>query len=133
MSVSRINVESLKATGISSNRTIIDTRNTNRIHTFVALLNEREPVENKINLLIESGRQDLYYGSRCKDISAIVDRITSMLAMHAASQFSSIELAEMWINAQIEQLNGRELATLANKAIEECASADHWYTFEKQW
>jgi hypothetical protein len=133
MSVSRINVESLKATGISSNRTIIDTRNTNRIHTFVALLNDREPVENKINLLIESGRQDLYYGSRCKDISAIVDRITSMLAMHAASQFSSIELAEMWINAQIEQLNGRELATLANKAIEECASADHWYTFEKQW
>ena len=133
MSVSRINVESLKATGISSNRTIIDTRNTNRIHTFVALLNDREPVKNKINLLIESGRQDLYYGSRCKDISAIVDRITSMLAMHAASQFSSIELAEMWINAQIEQLNGRELATLANKAIEECASADHWYTFEKQW
>lgn len=133
MSVSRINVESLKANGISSNRTIIDTRNTNRIHTFVALLNDREPVENKINLLIESGRQDLYYGSRCKDISAIVDRITSMLAMHAASQFSSIELAEMWINAQIEQLNGRELATLANKAIEECASADHWYTFEKQW
>ena len=133
MSVSRINVESLKATGISSNRTIIDTRNTNRIHTFVALLNDREPVENKINLLIESGRQDLYYGPRCRDISAIVDRITSMLAMHAASQFSSIELAEMWINAQIEQLNGRELATLANKAIEECASADHWYTFEKQW
>jgi len=133
MSVNRINVNNLELVGISSIRQIIDTRNTNRIHTFVALLNDREPVEQKIQEWAKEGEENLYYGTRSKDVTAIVDRITSALAHHAVSSFDSELLAEMWINAQVEQMSGRELATLANIAIKDCASADHWYSFEKQY
>lgn len=129
---SRINVENIKINGISSSRTLIDTVNTNRIHTFVSLLNDREPVSEKVERWAEQG-ETVYYGRRCQDAEVITERITSAIAEYALTFFSNEQLAEMWVNAQVSHFTGRELAILTNNSIKECASADHWYTFEKEW
>lgn len=130
---SRINVETIEVVGSSSSSKLIDVRNTNRIQTFVALLTDRESVEDKVEALRKKNPTiGYYYGRRCKSVHDITNRITSALGSHADKLFSSELLAEMWINAQVEHLSGSELAKLTEMAIEDCAEADYHYSFVKE-
>ena len=37
------------------------------------------------------------------------------------------------INSFVDSLSGREMDMIILDALRDCASADHWYTFEKEW
>lgn len=120
----------VKCNGIShsfiseSNRSIIQTY----ISTYRQTTDFSEIVEN-----LEADGWNYYYGSRCKDDSTIAVRITSGLTEYAKNQWNNPELAEMWINAQIENISAKNMNILIHEALRDCSSADHWYMFEKEW
>lgn len=86
---------------------------------------------------------DFYAGRRFRDNETVVTRIASALTEAAAQEYlkkpshaiegSDIELLEMSILAFVDSLSGSEMDKLLVEGLRDCASADHWYTFEKQW
>jgi hypothetical protein len=39
----------------------------------------------------------------------------------------------MWMNAQINNMTAKDIITVLESALMDCATADHWYTFEKEY
>ena len=80
-------------------------------------------------------------GSRASDTDQIIDRMVSGLISYGLRKFAQNggtykahrELSEMWINAQINMMTAKDVITIMEKALVDCAEADHWYTYEKQW
>jgi hypothetical protein len=131
----KFNVEDIKCNGWGSYCTLISKENQNAIQTFVSVYRKAEDFENLVSeMAINRPSDDFYFGRRCKEDDTITGRITSALGSYAMLQWdNSKELAEMWINAQIEMFTGKVMATLVKDALRDCAGADHWYTFEKDW
>jgi hypothetical protein len=86
---------------------------------------------------------DFFAGRRFRDNEAVVARISSALTAAASAEYlkkpyheideNDISVLEMSILAFVESLSGSEMDKLLVEGLRECASADHWYTFEKQW
>lgn len=80
-------------------------------------------------------------GSRASDTDNIIDRMVSGLMSYGLLKFGQNggtykahrELSEMWINAQINTMTAKDIITIMEKALVDCAEADHWYTYEKEW
>ena len=80
-------------------------------------------------------------GRRASDTEQIIDRMVSGLMSYGLRKFAQNggtykahrELSEMWINAQINMMSAKDIITIMEKALIDCAEADHWYTYEKQW
>ena len=76
-------------------------------------------------------------GRRAGSTDEIIDRMVSGLLQYAYSKFSDYDgyrqLAEMWINAQIKMMTAKDFIIIMESVLMDCASADHWYTYEKQW
>lgn len=80
-------------------------------------------------------------GRRAGDIDEIINRIVSGLMSYGLRKFAENggtykahrELAEMWINAQIKMMTAKDIITITESALIDCATADYWYTYEKQW
>ncbi len=76
----------------------------------------------------------VYYGSRCEDDSTVAVRIFTGLTEYALHQFdNNRELAEMWLNANLDKITKEEANILLRDALRDCAESDHWYKFEKDW
>jgi len=76
---------------------------------------------------------ELYIGRRFSDPVAVTDRLATGLGAWANTQFNTAQEAAVGIRTFIETLSREDAITLVVEAHRECASADHWYTFEKQW
>ena len=86
---------------------------------------------------------DFFAGRRFRDNEAVVTRIAAALTEVAAREYlkkpyhaieeTDIELLEMSILAFVDSLSGSEMDKLLVEGLRDCASSDHWYTFEKQW
>lgn len=86
---------------------------------------------------------DFFAGRRFRDNESVVTRIAAALTAAAAQEYlkkpyhsieeTDIELLEMSILAFVESLSGSEMDKLLIEGLRDCASSDHWYTFEKQW
>ncbi len=86
---------------------------------------------------------DFYAGRRFLDNETVVTRISSALTAAASAEYfkkssheineNDISVLEMSILAFVESLSGSEMDKLLVEGLRDCASADHWYTFEKQW
>jgi hypothetical protein len=72
-------------------------------------------------------------GRRVSDIDSIITRMASGLMKYATSKFEDKLLAEMWINSQLDMMTAKQIITVMESALIDCATADHWYTYEKQW
>ena len=80
-------------------------------------------------------------GSRAGDTDNIIDRMVSGLTSYGLRKFAQNggtykahrELSEMWINAQVKMMSAKDIITIMEKALVDCAEADHWYTYEKVW
>ena len=70
-------------------------------------------------------------------MSAIVDQARKeYIEENGASDMSSDNmeiLLEGIITAWFETLSASEIDILITDGLRECASADHWYTYEKEW
>ena len=122
------NVNNVKCNGIG--RSLVSEENSKALLDFIT--SHRLTVD-FANLVDDLGR-DTYYGSRCKDDSTIAARMFTGLTAYALEQFDDNgELAGMWLNACLNKITIEELNTLFRDALRDCAEADHWYTFEKEW
>lgn len=64
------------------------------------------------NLLLNGLKGDFEFGNRYYDNETVLDRIES-----AATEYEFLENPDGWVM----------------DALRDCASADHWYTYEKQY
>jgi hypothetical protein len=76
-----------------------------------------------------------YFGTRFNDNNAITIRICSALVSESKIELRSADpdLIEGYIKTFIDSLKGSEMDELIIDGMRDCAGADHWYTFEKEW
>lgn len=98
-----------------------------------ALLQELED-SNRINMNWE-------VGSRTQNTQTIIDRMVSGLISYGLKKFGANggsykaqrEMAEMWVNSQIKMMTAKDIITIMEAAIIDCATADYHYAYEKMW
>ena len=79
------------------------------------------------------GQGDYHQGRRFLDIESNATRLITGLGNYCYSYLESEELIEMHLGAILSNLTLEEKTILVVDACRDCAGADHWYTFEKQW
>ena len=102
------------------------------IQTAISLFRMRF---NNGEILEKMPDSDYYFGSRFNDDEAVALRICSSLVSESKIELRSddADLIEGYIKSFIDSLNGTEMDQLIIEGLRECASADHYYKFEKQW
>jgi hypothetical protein len=133
-SAPKFNVSDVKCNGAGSYASLISEDNYNAIQTYVSVYRKVEDFRDLIVEMAQKTKEDALFGSRCMNDRAITDRIATALGDYAMGKWENIEaLAEMWINAQIAMFTGSTMTALVKDALRDCASADYWYAFEKDW
>lgn len=80
-------------------------------------------------------------GTRAGSTVEIINRMVSGLVTYGLKKFTTVspsyreqrELAEMWVNAQIKMMTAKDIITIMEKALIDCATADYHYAYEKMW
>lgn len=140
----QFNANEVKCNGnIGGCRQVLNQENNAKLLTFLnmhfmmtdkkALLQELED-NNMINMNWE-------VGTRCSDNQQILDRMVSGLITYGLKKFgqnggtykAQRELSEMWINAQVKIMSAKDIITIMEKALIDCATADYYYAYEKMW
>lgn len=118
---------------------LLNEDNRSTLTTFLKTHFMMAPQEVILQELQDSGilDQDWIVGRRASDIDSIITRMVSGLVEYGHTKFAEFtgtrELTEMWINAQIKIMSAKDIITVMESALMDCASADHWYKYEKQW
>jgi len=76
---------------------------------------------------------DYHQGRRFNSVEDNAYRLITGIAKHVSEYIPSSELVEMHVGAILPMLTMEEKVILVADACRDCASADHWYTFEKDW
>lgn len=76
---------------------------------------------------------DYYSGSRYNQIEDNAYRLVTGIARHVSTYLDTDELIEMHVGAVLNNLTMDEKVYMVLDALRDCASADHWYTYEKDW
>ena len=76
---------------------------------------------------------EYYAGSRYTRVEDNAYRLATGIAKQVSSYLDSDELIEMHVGAILNNLTIDEKVYMVLEALRDCASADHWYTYEKDW
>ena len=76
---------------------------------------------------------DYHQGTRFNSVEDNTYRLVTGIANHVSEYIPTSELIEMHVGAILPMLTMEEKVTLVADACRDCAGADHWYTFEKDW
>lgn len=76
---------------------------------------------------------EYYAGSRYQGVEDNAYRLVTGIAKHVSTYLKDDLLIEMHIGAVLNNLTIDEKVYIVLDALRDCASADHWYTFEKDW
>jgi len=76
---------------------------------------------------------DYHQGTRFNSVEDNAYRLITGIANHVSEYLPTSELIEMHVGAILTMLTMKEKVTLVADACRDCAGADHWYTFEKDW
>lgn len=85
------------------------------------------------SLASEDKSNDYHRGHRFEEVENNAYRLISGIARHCSTYLDSDELIEMHVPTVLKTLTIEDKITLVVDACRDCAGADHWYTFEKQW
>jgi hypothetical protein len=87
-----------------------------------------------MELAIELDPNDNYYsGRRFSSNEDLAIRLASGLGNYIFNEFQNEELTNLYIASLFSRLTYSEKQTLVADSARCCASADHWYEFEKEW
>ena len=81
----------------------------------------------------KEGWGEYHPGSRYTDLDSNASRLITGIAKHVYSYMQDDNLIEMHVGAVLDNLTVDEKVYMVLDALRDCASADHWYTFEKDW
>lgn len=133
----KFNASEVKCNGVyAGSMGILNEEDRSILRTFLKTHFMMAPQEVILKELSDSGLIDGEWmvGARVNSIDAIMSRMLSGLLEYATTEFDgNSTLAEMWINAQVKIMTAKEIITVMESALIDCATADHWYTYEKQW
>lgn len=132
----KFNAEEVVCNGILVGaRQVLTEDNYQTIKAFIKAHYMMSPPEIILEELNNSGmiQSDWMVGRRTSSLEDVITRMISGLYSYSQSKLNSRELAEMWMNAQIQMMSAKEIITVLEKALIDCATADYWYTYEKQW
>jgi hypothetical protein len=76
---------------------------------------------------------EYYAGSRYQGVEDNAYRLVTGIARHVSTYLKDDHLIEMHVGAILNNLTIDEKVYMVLDALRDCASADHWYTFEKDW
>ena len=76
---------------------------------------------------------EYYAGSRYQGVEDNAYRLATGIAKHVSTYLKDDLLVEMHVGAILNNLTIDEKVYMVLDALRDCASADHWYTFEKDW
>ena len=132
-------VENIKSNGISYNKPAKNVAE-GIILTAISLYRMRHTEKEIFDMFPEG---EYHSGTRFNDNKAVCTRICSALTTAARiSLFGTqlvvdmdekIPLFEGVIKSFVDSLSGKEMDIIILDGMKDCASADHWYTFEKDW
>ena len=71
--------------------------------------------------------------ARSNDVSSNATRLVTGIAKHVSTYLKEDHLIEMHVGAILNNLTIDEKVYMVLDALRDCASADHWYTYEKDW
>lgn len=133
----KFDVTKIKSNGITYTQdTYVNQETSNYIKTYLQtylMLNSVEDIVPRLNKENPDYGFGLHVGTRVKDTNTIMNRIVSAISEYASPKFEESILTQSWVSAQIQLCTAKELTTIIESAILDCAAADHWYTFEKEW
>jgi hypothetical protein len=138
----QFNAEEVKCNGtIGGAALVLNDMNKAKLTTFI---NTHFMMVDKQQLLQELEDSDMInmnweVGARAGSTVHILNRMVSGLMSYALFQFGKAggtykaqrELSEMWINAQVNNMTAKEIITILEKALIDCATADYYYSYEK--
>jgi hypothetical protein len=131
----KIEASNVKANGISCRNPWPDTSKIKPIiETAISvyrLRNTNEEIFESISKLSPNG--DFYAGVRFTDNEAVVMRCVSALNEAAFALTDNIEEAHELIYDFINNIGGKDMDIIILDSLMDCAGADHWYKYEKQW
>lgn len=81
----------------------------------------------------ENDRGPYYAGSRFNSVEDVTYRLVSALGNWSYKNVQDELLVEMNVKFIAETISEEDAITIVIDAHRDCASADHWYTFEKDW
>lgn len=76
---------------------------------------------------------EYYAGPRYNGVEDNAYRLVTGIAKHVSTYLKDDLLIEMHVGAVLNNLTIDEKVYMVLDALRDCASADHWYTFEKDW
>lgn len=76
---------------------------------------------------------EYYAGIRYQGVEDNAYRLATGIAKHVSTYLKDDLLIEMHVGAVLNNLTIDEKVYMVLDALRDCASADHWYTFEKDW
>tara|TARA_R110002033_G_C3755501_1_gene226678 strand:- start:148 stop:585 length:438 start_codon:yes stop_codon:yes gene_type:complete len=74
----------------------------------------------------------LHAGSITKDVNLLLENITSAIALHSVNKFEDPMMAMAFNAAQIEMCSAKDLNTIIENTILNCATQDHFNEFENK-
>ena len=85
------------------------------------------------SLATKDKNTDYHRGRRFEKVEDNAFRLITGIAEHVSSYMEDETLIEMHVASILKMLSTEDKVTLVVDACRDCASADHWYTFEKDW
>jgi hypothetical protein len=131
----KFNVNEVKANGVGGYGYSAVSKHHGAIRSIVDEVVTTLGRDKLYELAVASGEKydDFYAGSRFNSNEDLTYRLISSLSNYIYPKFDSDELTEMYVAGLLVRLSAEEKQILVVDAARDCASADHWYTFEKQW
>ena len=135
-------VEHIKSNGVSYNKPAHNVAG-DIIKIAVSLFRMRHTEKEIFDMLKDNS--DYHPGRRFNDDDTITTRICSAITRAAIDlhfPYSDVQggldsneelLLEGVIKSFVDSLSGSEMDIIILDGMRDCASSDHWYTFEKDW
>lgn len=130
-----MNINNIKANGISWHAPAAGIQSI--LEAAIAIYRMRFTNEEIFNSFEDDDNYHL--GVRFSDNNTVAVRIMSAITREASASFGETEDPERgiklakYIEEWFESLTAADIDTLILDGMRDCASADHWYKYEKQW
>ena len=69
----------------------------------------------------------------CRMVSGLISYGLKVAGRKGGTYKAQREFADVWTNQQVQNMNTIDLVTILESALIDCASADYYYEFEKEW
>ena len=131
--MSKFNVNEVRCNGVGGSGYQAVLKHKATIQEICQEVRDLIGIEKLWELATVESNVDYHQGTRFNSVEDNTYRLITGIAKHVSEYIPTSELIEMHVGAILTMLTMEDKVTLVADACRDCASADHWYTFEKDW